>query len=384
MKFSDGVGVILRLMVGLTLYLGLSQASLADDEVVKIGMMVPLTGLEQVEGLAYKKAFDLAIKQVNAQGGINGKKILGVLADTKSTPMAALEAYDQLISKDGAVVIVGPIKSAQIVAMVPKMQKAGVPTIIGGTNPRLTDEGQWFFRVRPDDSIVAEAMVSFIKRSTKFTKVGILHDVGAFGAGGANLVEKSTKKLGLQMVKRQGFNMGETEFTGYLKGLKDAGAEVVVVYASRLEDQGQIEKDYAKLGRPFQYLGSASSQSKIAIDIAKEAAEGIYAVVDFVFGQTEADRKYLADFKAEYKEMPDPLATYPYDGVKILVNAMRAVGFDKAKIRAHIMSLKDEYGVQGRYHFDSHGNGIHAVNVVRVEKGKPQLIEVVDVESESK
>jgi branched-chain amino acid transport system substrate-binding protein len=350
-----------------------------SKDTIKIGFMLPLTGLEANEAKLFKPAFDLAVKQINAAGGINGQKVEAVIEDTKSTPQAALIAYEKLIDQSKVSGVVAPMKSAQIIALIPKMLKSGVPTFIGGTNPRLTFDGKWFFRTRPDDSITTMAVVQYIKDSLHFTKIGILHDNGAFGSGGANLIEKNAKAYGLTVVKRLGYNLGEKDFAPAIKALKEAGTEVMVVYFAGFTESATIEKEYAKAGRPFVYLGSPGSQSKVAIEQAKEASEGIYAAVDFVFGQTDVDKKYLADFRAEYKEEPDQIATYAYDGVKILANAMTVVGQDKGKIREHILGIKNYQGVQGHYAFTPNGDGLHSVSIVKIVGGKPQLVKVVDV-----
>lgn len=350
------------------------------SEPIKIGIMASLTGIEANEGRSVLKAFDLGLKQINAEGGVNGAKIVGIAADTKSDPAGALAAYDKLIFEDKVAAIIGPSKSAQIIAMIPKMQKAAIPTVIGGTATRLTAEGRWFFRIRPDDSIASEAMVAYVKRQTKFTKLGIIHDLGAFGSGGANLIEKNAKTYGLKVVKRIGFTIGESDFSNQLKAIKSAGAQVLIVYSSRLEDSAQIEKDFAKLGRPFLYIGSASSQSKLALDIAKNAADGILAVVYFVFGQTEINRKYLNAYRKEYGEKPDPATSYSFDGIQILVNAIRAAGGrEPEKIRREILKLHNFEGIQGRYNFSPNGDGLHAATIVKVENGQTTVVETFDV-----
>jgi branched-chain amino acid transport system substrate-binding protein len=351
--------------------------SASAAETVKIGFMLPQTGNEASEQKILANAFNLAVKQVNAAGGIKGRKIEPVFADTKSGPQTALEAFDKLIAQSRVAAVVGPFKSAQIVAMIPKAKTAGVPTFIGGTNPRLTAEGRWFFRTRPDDSIAAEAMVRYIKENLKKTKVGIIHDNGAFGVGGANLVEKNAAAAGLKIVKRRGFDFGEKNFAAPLASMKEAGAEVMIVYAANLDESAAIEIEHAKIGKPFIYLGSPSSQSKVTIDQAKDAAEGIMAVVDFVFGSSDADKKYSADYVTEYHEEPDAISTYAYDAVMIFAKAMNAVGNDNEKIRDYILALQGYQGIQGKYNFNPQGDGLHAVTIVKVVGGKPQLAKVL-------
>lgn len=356
--------------------LGSSMCRAADE--IKVGFMLPMTGNEASEQKTLKNAFDLAVKQVNESGGIGGKKIAPIYIDTKSGPATSMEAYETLIDRDKVFAVVSTIKSAQIVAMVPKMLKSEVPTFIGGTNPRLTTEGKWFFRTRPDDSISAVAMVRFIKDS-KLTKIGIIHDTGAFGSGGANLVEKAAAGEGIKVVKRIGISIGDKNVAPSLKLIKEAGAEALIVYIANFDDAAAVIKAHGEMGKPFLYLGSPSSQSKVALDQTKDASEGNHALVDFVFGQSDVNKKYQTDYKAAYGEDPDSISTYAYDAIKILAKAVQEVGLNSDKVRNYILKLKGYQGVQGLYNFTDHGDGLHAVSIVKIVGGKPVLEKVVDV-----
>ena len=355
-----------------------AQMTLADE--IKFGFMGPVTGNEAGEMKMLTRAVELAAKQVNSNGGIGGKKIKIITADTKSGPATALEAYEKLLKEEKVAAVIAPWKSAQIVAMVNAMKKGATPTIIGGTNPRLTEDGKWFFRTRPDDNIVAAAMVQYLKNEMKITKIGIVHDNGAFGYTGGNLVEKNAAQSGLQVVKRIGFELGARDFSNAMKSIKDAGAQALIVYAANIGDQAAAEKEWAKIGRPFSYLGSPSSASQTTIEDAAGAAEGVFAVVDFVFGQTPVNQKYADAFRADYHGEPDTIAAYAYDGMMILSNAMNKVGENKDKVREEIMGLNGYEGVVGKYSFAPKGDGLHSVTIVKIQAGKPKAIKVVNVQ----
>jgi len=140
-----------------------------------------------------------------------------------------------------------------------------------------------------------------------------------------------------------------------------------------------IQRQYRQLGSPFKYLGSPSSQHRDALNLAREAAEGIFAIADFVPGQTEANRKYAEDYKKEYNEEYDGLSAWTYDGLKILVNAIKKTGEDRAKIREAILATQGYKGVLGSFSFTPNGDGLHEVSVVQIEKGTPKLLKIVNV-----
>ena len=349
-------------------------------EEIRIGFTPPITGASAAEGSFQIKAIKLALKEINAAGGVNGKKIDLRMVDNQSSNPGALAALQKAVEQEKVVVLVGSVKSTQILASSDAIKTYGIPTIVGGTNVTVTRQGNpWLFRVRPDDSIAALAMVKYIKEDAKLTKVGILHDTDAFGVGGAELVEKYAKESGLTVVKREKFTTKDKDYTAQLLSLKNAGTEVMVVYAPNPEDAAVVMRQYRQLGSPFKYLGSPSSQHRDALNLAREAAEGLFAVADFVPGATETNRKYGDAYKKEYNEPYDGLSIWTYDGLYLLVNAIKKVGEDRTKIRDAILAVKGYQGALGTFSFTPNGDGLHEVSVVQIEKGNPKLLKIVNV-----
>ncbi len=353
---------------------------ISSAQEIRIGFTPPVTGASAAEGSFQIKALKLALKEINAAGGINGKKIDLRMVDNQSSNPGALAALQKAVEQEKALVLVGFVKSTQILAASDAIKNYGIPTIVGGTNVTLTRQGNpWLFRVRPDDSIAALAMIKYTKEDLKLTKVGILHDTDAFGTGGADLVEKYAKENGLTVAKREKFTTKDKDYTAQLLSLKNAGAQVMVVYAPNPEDAAVIMRQYRQLGSPYKYLGSPSSQHRDAINLAREAAEGLLAIADFVPGATEANRKYGDAYKKEYNEPYDGLSAWCYDGLYILANAIKKAGEDRTKIKDAILATQGYKGVLGDFSFSPNGDGLHEVSVVQVEKGNPKLLKIVNV-----
>jgi branched-chain amino acid transport system substrate-binding protein len=370
--------VALGLVAGITV----GALSLQAADTVKIGFTPPITGASASEGALQLKAIKLALKQINEAGGINGKKLDLVIVDNQSTNPGALAALQKAVEQEKVVALVSSVKSTQILAMSDAVKKYGIPTIIGGTNATLTRQGNpWLFRVRPDDSVAASAMVKYIKEDTKFTKVGILHDSDAFGTGGADLVDKGAREAGLQVVKREKYTTKDKDFTAQLLSLKNAGAQIMVLYGTNPDDVAVIQRQYRQLGTPFKYIGSPSSQMRDCLNLSRDASEGILAVADFVPGQSAVNRKYAEDYKKEYREDYDATSAWTYDGLNILVNAIKKVGEDRGKIRDYILAIKGYQGVLGTFAFTPNGDGLSEVSVVQIEKMQPKLVKVIKVGS---
>lgn len=349
-------------------------------EDIRIGFTPPITGASAAEGAFQIKAIKLALKEINAAGGVNGRKIDLRMVDNQSSNPGALAALQKAVEQEKALVLVGFVKSTQILAASDAIKNYGIPTVVGGTNVTLTRQGNpWLFRVRPDDSIAALAMVKYIKEDAKLAKIGILHDTDAFGSGGADLVEKYAKEQDVTVVKREKYTTKDKDYTAQLLSLKNAGAQIMILYAPNPEDAAVVMRQYRQLGAPFKYLGSPSSQHRDALNLARDAAEGILAVADFVPGASEVNKRYGEAYKREYNEEYDALSAWTYDGLHILVNAIKKVGEDRTKLRDAILAVKDYQGVLGTYSFTSNGDGLSEVSVVQIEKGQPRLLKIVNV-----
>ena len=358
---------------------GSGIATAADE--IRIGFTPPITGVHAAGGSLQVKSINLALKEINAAGGVNGKKIDLRIIDNQSTNPGALAALQKAVEQEKVLAMVGCLYSTQVMATADATKNYGIPTIIGATNVNITKQGNpWLFRVRPDDSVAAGAMVKYIKEDTKLTKIGLIHDADAFGTGGADLVEKYAKEAGLTVVRREKCTTAAKDFTAELLAMKNAGAQILVFYGHE-EATALLQRQMRQIGSPFKFLGSPSAASKDSLNLAKEAAEGIWAVVDFVPGQSKENKSYADAYKKEYNAEFDSLSVWTYDGLKILVNAIKKAGEDRAKIREAILATQGYQGAQGTFSFPPNGDGLSEVSIVQIEKGQQKLLKIVNVGS---
>jgi branched-chain amino acid transport system substrate-binding protein len=375
----------LKRMLSMTLLCFLVTAAVGGGlaiagEQIRIGFTPPITGGSAAEGALQVKALKLALKDINESGGVNGKQINLIYVDNQSTNPGALAALQRAVEQEKVLALVGVVKSTQILAMSDAIKNYAIPVMIGGTNATLTRQGNpWLFRVRPDDSVAAAAMVKYVKEDTTLTKIGILHDADAFGTGGADLVEKGAKELGLTVVRRDKYTTGTRDYTAQLLALKGAGAEIMILYGTNPEDVAVIMRQYRQLGSPFKYLGSPSSGNKDALNLAKELAVGLLAVNDFTPGTPEITR-FADAYKKEFGEVYDAANAWSHDGLNILVNAIRKGGEDRAKIREAILATQGYKGVLGTFNFTPNGDGLSAVSICEIQPGNQfKLVKVVNV-----
>ncbi len=345
-----------------------AAASSSSGE-IRIGGLFSITGAAAGQSPLYMNAAKLAVNQINAKGGINGKKIDFVTEDTQSTDTGALAALQRMIEIDKPLVILGPVFSTQIQAMSNADKAAGIPMATGGTAVKNTHMGNpWIFRLRPDDSIAAAAMVKYIKEDMKLTKVGIIYSNEAFGQGGSNLVEQYAKEQGLTVVKKEGFTPGTKDYTAQLLAIKTAGAQVLVVYAAGSDDNAVIEQQYKNLGSPYQFMGNPGCVMQDSLKLAKNAAVGLHAVSDYMPGVTDVSKKYEAAYQKAYGQPADATAAYNYDAVNLFAKAIAAVGENRSKIMKYILGIHGTYeGAVGTFNFTPNGDGLHSNTVVQIE-----------------
>jgi len=357
-------------------------ATPAASEEIRIGMNVALTGAFVSEADLYLKAVRLAEKQLNQAGGINGKKLRLIMQDNQSTNPGALTALNKNLEQDNVLALIGPVKSTQILAMADAVAAAGVPTMIGGTNPSLTTLGNpWFFRCRVNDLIVAAAMVKYIKEDMKLTKIGILHSAEAFGNGGADAVTQFAKERGLTIDAREKYTLGDKDFTAQLLKIKSAGAEVLIPYVLGHDDHAVVNRQYRQLGSPYKYISTPAIAMKDVLNLSREAAEGLVGVVEALPGQSEANAKYVEEYKKEYPGFePDMLGAWVYDALKVLASAIQKGGEDRTKIREALLATRGYPGVLGTFSFSKTGEGLHAAYVVVIDHGQPKLLKTVAVD----
>jgi branched-chain amino acid transport system substrate-binding protein len=359
----------------------MAVAATAPASEILIGMSAPLTGGWAAEADLYVKAIKLAEKQINEAGGVNGKRVRMVITDNQSTNPGALAALNRNVEQDKVLAMIGPVKSTQILAMSDAVKAYGIPMMVGGTNASITSVGNpWFFRCRVSDAIMAAAAVKYIKEDLKLTKIGILYSNEAFGTGGADLVEQNAKGQGLTIVARESFTLGDRDFTAQLLALKRAGAEAVIPYSAGTVEVAKVHVQYRQLGSPFKYVGIAGFAMKHVLGLAREASEGLGGIVEVLPGQSEKNRKYIEDFKREFNTDPDMLATWNYDALNLLVNAIRKAGEDRAKIREAILATKGYPGVIGTFNFSPDGEGLRAAFAATIQNGEAKLIKPITLD----
>jgi branched-chain amino acid transport system substrate-binding protein len=371
---------MLRRIAGfVVLCAGLVSGAWAADP-IKIGVVNMLTGPFAEGGSFQVNGLQLALEDINKAGGILGRPVELHTEDNQSTNPGTVLAFSKLFTDPAIKAIVGPIASTHIQAASPAIAKAGIPTMIGGTDPSLTRvNNKWVFRARPNDLYSSKVIAEFGVKDLKLKKWAIIHATDAFGQGGAKALTEALQALGVTPVLDQGYTSNAQDFTPTVLAIKKSGAEVIGSYMTVPADQAIFAKQLKQLGVNIQWIGSPTTATVTARNLAGEALYNTYAVVDFLPEANDAARNFAKRYKERFGIFPDNFASWAFDSLNILALAMNnAKSTDPEAIRQAILKIKDYKGLEGTYTFDSRGDGLHGYTVVRNEGGKLSFIKRVD------
>jgi branched-chain amino acid transport system substrate-binding protein len=330
-----------------TAALCLGSTAFAADT-IKIGSLLPLTGGSANMGTSVRDGQRLAVKQINAAGGVLGRKLELVELDDEAKPEKAAQNMQSLMSK-GIVACSCGVNTGVVASYQKDMQAAKIPNLIpASAGTKLTKtyagaaEGNYTFRVQANDTLQAQMMVDYaIKKG--YQKIALLSDSTPYGVGGHDDMVKQLQLHNLKAVSDSTFNLKDTDMTAQLLRAKEAGATVLLVYGIGPE-QGQVAAGSAKLGMKVPLIGSWPNAMDSFLSIAGTAGDGAYSPQTFVEGAASpAGRAFEAAYRAEYKRarIVNPTAAAGgHDAILLLAAAItQAKSTDGAKIKEALESL---------------------------------------------
>lgn len=360
----------LCIVLGIAFVLVLPTATLAADP-IKIGMVAPLTGPIADAGRYGVQGARLAVEEVNKAGGVLGRPLELVIEDDQSLNPSTVLAFSKLADDKDIVAFLGPTRSTQIQSIAPSVKQAGRPVMIGGTDPSLTLAGNpWFFRFRPNDTYTARVMSDYGLNKLGKKKWAIVHATDAFGTNAKTLFAEALKRQGVEPVMVEGQPNNSPDYTAVALAVKQSGADVLATFITFEPDVAIFARQLRQLGVNIVWLGSPSITTTTARKLAGATLYGTYAVADFHPEANPEARLFSEKYLASYKITPDFFASWPYDAVNVLAQAITKAGnVDPQKIRDALLSVKGYRGVEGTYNFDKNGDGLHGYNIVKNDNG---------------
>jgi branched-chain amino acid transport system substrate-binding protein len=354
---------------------------------IVIGEYGSLTGPEATFGQSTNEGIKLAIEEINAAGGVNGRKLKVLTEDDQSKPDEAASAVTKLISQNNVVAVLGEVASSNSLAAAPICQNNKVPMITpSSTNPSVTQKGDYIFRMCFLDDYQGQAMAKYVANDLGIKKVAVLIDSKSdYSTGLAGYFSEAFKAAGGTIVATQSYAKGDSDFRSQLTTIKAAGPELIYV-PGYYNDIGQIALQARDLGMQQPLGGGDGWESPKLIEIGGKALEGCFYSNHYFEGDpSPVVREFVEKYRKKFGATPGALAALAYDSARVLADAIKRAGsVEGPAIRDAIAATKDFPGVTGTINLgpDRNPQGKKLV-IVEVRDGKLALKASVDPAAQS-
>lgn len=349
-------------------------------EEIRIGVYGSMTGTTATFGQSTQKGVEMAVAEINGSGGVLGKQLRVLVEDDQGKPEEAQTVVTRLINRNQVIAVIGETASSRSLAAAPVCQQSGIPMVTpSSTNPKVTQVGDFIFRVCFIDSFQGSVMAKFAARTLHVSRVAILRDIkNEYSVGLADVFIEHFKKYGGAVAGDVSYSEGDTDFSAQLTALKSSNPEAIFVPGYYTE-VGLIAIQARKLGITVPLLGGDGWESPKLIEIGGAALNGCYYSNHYAPDDpAPAIRNFVKGYRTRYNEAPDAVGALSYDAAKILINAIRKTGSAlPSAIRKELAQTKAFPGVTGSITIDSNRNAVKPAVVLRVQNGKLEYVETV-------
>jgi branched-chain amino acid transport system substrate-binding protein len=375
---------------------GSAFAQAAAPEPIKIGAVFAVTGPASKLGEPERNTVKMIEAEVNAAGGIKGRPIEIIVEDDGGVEANTVNAVKKLITNDKVIAILGPTTSGTSLAVKPIAEENGVPLVSCAAAEKIVNPvAKWVFKTPQKDSDAAIRIFEHMK-SKGISKISIITSSDGFGSTGREQLKKHSPALGIEIVADETYAPADTDMTAQLTKIKASDAQAVINW-SVVPGQVIVAKNMRQLGMTIPLYQSHGFGNPKNIQACGEAGEGIIfpagrlLIVDELGAdskQKPALAKYKADYMAKYPN--DQVSTFgghAYDALWLVLNAIKEVGPDKAKIRDYIENTKGFVGTGGIFNFsaeDHCGLDKSAFEMLTVKGGKFVTLSSVKEEVKAK
>jgi branched-chain amino acid transport system substrate-binding protein len=360
--------------LALTLTLTTSPAA------IKIGEVDPLTGGVSQFGIGCHQGFVLAFEEINAEGGILGQKIELVTEDDQSKPGQSATAVRKLITQDKVVALLGDATSSATLEAAPIAQADKIPMITPtATNPRITEVGDFIFRVCFLDEFQGRVLARFAREKLKAQKIFTLTDVKQdYSIDLLKFFKEEFTKLGGTIVGEQSYSTGDTDFRAQLTPIRVAKPDAVFV-PGYYQEVALIVKQARQIGLTMPFIGCDGWANQTLLAIGGKAVDGCFFTNHFSpDDQSPIVKSFVTKYQEKYGVLPDTFSALGYDAARLLADAIKRAGSsDPQAIRDALAKTAGFQGVTGEISLDANRNASKPGLIVTVKQGKFEIAEKI-------
>lgn len=353
------------------------QEDLSKNGVIKFGFVGALTGDAAAYGDPSYKGVQMAVEEVNASGGINGKKLEVIYEDGKCTGKDATTAFQKLTQIDGVKVVIGGSCSGETLPMATMAEKGRVILFTPlATNPDITYAGDLVFRNAPSDAMSGFTLAGAAYNVFGYRSVALINENTDYAQGIRRVFSRTFTDLGGKLVADENFNPKVTDFRAQLVKIKSSKPDAILINTQGPQTGSLVAIQARELGINVRILTNEVLGSTDGIKNAGDAVEGmVWAQPALDEESNPTTKKFLETYRSKYNEEPGfPFyAAASYDALKILAKAVFDVGLDVERVRDWLYALKDYDGASGVGTIDKNGDTIRELQLFIAKDGKIQL-----------
>src|ERR1019366_3229938 len=360
-----------------------SSAPGAGGDTIKVGEFASLTGKDATFGISSHEGTLMAIEEINAAGGVLGKKLELLTEDTQCKAGESATVVNKLISRDNVIAILGEVASSRSLEAAPICQQNKIPMISPSpTNPDVSKTGDYIFRVCFIDPFQGTVMANFATKTLKAKRVAVFTDVKSdYSKGLAKFFKEQFKANGGEIVVELDYNGGDKDFKAQLTAIKAANPDGVFVPGYYTE-AALICVQAKQLGVNVPLFGGDGWESEKLFEIGGDAIEGNYLSTHYspMAAGSDLSRKFVANYQKRWNgKTPDALAACGYDSALVLADAIKRAGSsDGQKVRDAIAATKDFPAVTSRITINEHRDATKSAVILRIKGGKYEYLETVE------
>jgi branched-chain amino acid transport system substrate-binding protein len=347
---------------------------------IKIGEVDPLTGGVSQFGIGCHQGFVLAFEEINAEGGILGQKIELVTEDDQSKPGQSATAVRKLITQDKVVALLGDATSSATLEAAPIAQADKIPMITPtATNPRITEVGDFIFRVCFLDEFQGRVLARFAREKLKAQKIFTLTDVKQdYSIDLLKFFKEEFTKLGGTIVGEQSYSTGDTDFRAQLTPIRVAKPDAVFV-PGYYQEVALIVKQARQIGLTMPFIGCDGWANQTLLAIGGKAVDGCFFTNHFSpDDQSPIVNSFVTKYQEKYGVLPDTFSALGYDAARLLADAIKRAGSsDPQAIRDALAKTAGFQGVTGEISLDANRNASKPGLIVTVKQGKFEIAEKI-------
>src|SRR5215510_1954505 len=352
---------------------------------IRIGVIVPLTGSQAAFGEALKNGYFIALDEINAKGGVLGKKLELDFYDDQSKPDQAVQGVSKLVDQDGVPMLIGSFSSESTKAIIPAVMQREIPLIIPAANADnvMDSKSPWIFRTCAGAADYAETTVAFLKVNGTPKTMAIVYENTNFGQAGMKAMTAAASSAGIRLVAVEPYEAKSPDYKAVLQRVKAANPEVIY-FCSYLLDAVTLMRQAQEIGlNPKYYTSAGTGFAAAEFPTAKGAdknAEYTFSVSQWLpEAKWPGSKEFDAEFFKRYSSHPAYHAVEAYASLIAAAQAINdAKSMDRDKIRDAIKNLNLPMTTFGPVKFDSNGQNQHPVLITQVQGGKYHVVYPAD------